>query len=168
MISSISLFRSTALRLTISAILNSGMNRMQILQGCQAISIAIFGCWGDPNDKTYYGGEYYAEMLKRAYPAVKAANPQAIVLNGGLLLDCDPRYPPPGKDCLPADFWRVYYTIKVQLISISWLSMVIRIMGNHMMVILGKVSVPKLSMKTTQVFKAAAANWLEKSTFCAM
>jgi hypothetical protein len=64
---------------------------------------SVFGCWGDPKD-TYYGGGYYAEMLKRAYPAAKAANPQAIVMNGGLLLDCDPRYPPPGKDCLPAKF----------------------------------------------------------------
>ncbi len=63
----------------------------------------IFGCWGDPNDP-YYGGGYYAELLKRAYPATKAANPHAIVMNGGLLLDCDPRYPPPGKDCLPAKF----------------------------------------------------------------
>ena len=62
-----------------------------------------FGCWGDPNDP-YYGGGYYAELLKRAYPATKAANPHAIVMNGGLLLDCDPRYPPPGKDCLPAKF----------------------------------------------------------------
>jgi hypothetical protein len=72
--------------------------------GLSADIQAIFGCWADPNDKTYYGGEYYAEMLKRAYPAAKAANPQAIVMNGGLLLDCDPRYPPPGKDCLPAKF----------------------------------------------------------------
>ncbi len=64
---------------------------------------SVFGCWGNPNDP-YYGGGYYAELLKRAYPAAKAANPQAIVMNGGLLLDCDPRYPPPGKDCLPAQF----------------------------------------------------------------
>jgi hypothetical protein len=66
---------------------------------------SIFGCWGNPNDP-YYGGGYYAELLKRAYPATKAANPQAIVLNGGLLLDCDPRYaPPPNKtNCLPAQF----------------------------------------------------------------
>jgi hypothetical protein len=30
-------------------------------------------------------------MLKVAYPAIKAADPKAQVLNGGLLLDCDPR-----------------------------------------------------------------------------
>jgi len=64
---------------------------------------SIFGCWADPKDP-YYGGGYYAELLKRAYPAAKRANPQAVVLNGGLLLDCDPRYPPPGKTCLPAQF----------------------------------------------------------------
>ena len=44
-----------------------------------------FGCWGDKND-TYYGGRYYAEMLKVAYPAIKAADPQAQVLIGGLML----------------------------------------------------------------------------------
>ena len=63
----------------------------------------IYGCWANPNDP-YYGGGYYAELLKRAYPAAKAANPMVKVMNGGLLLDCDPRYPPAGKDCLPAQF----------------------------------------------------------------
>jgi hypothetical protein len=51
-----------------------------------------FGCWGDENDE-YYGGGYYAEMLRWAYPAIKAADPHAQVLIGGLLLDCDPRVP---------------------------------------------------------------------------
>ena len=55
----------------------------------------LSGCWGDPTDP-YYGGGYYAEMLKAAYPQIKAANPQAQVLLGGLLLDCDPR---PGAGC---------------------------------------------------------------------
>ena len=54
-----------------------------------------YGCWGNPND-AYYGGGYYAEMLKAAYPQIKAADPQAQVLVGGLLLDCDPR---PGAGC---------------------------------------------------------------------
>ena len=49
-----------------------------------------FGCWGDPNDP-YYGGEYFAEMLKQVYPAMKSANPHAQVILGGLLLGCDPR-----------------------------------------------------------------------------
>jgi hypothetical protein len=48
-----------------------------------------FGCWGDASDP-YYGGEYFAEMLQAVYPRIKAADPQAQVLVGGLLLDCDP------------------------------------------------------------------------------
>jgi len=62
-----------------------------------------FWCWGDASDE-YYGGGYFAEMLKAAYPAIKAADPQAKVVIGGLLLDCDPRNPPPGKDCKPSRF----------------------------------------------------------------
>ncbi len=56
----------------------------------------IMGCWGDAGD-AYYGGGYYAEMLKVAYPAIKAVDPQAQVLIGGLLLDCDPA----DADCTP-------------------------------------------------------------------
>ena len=48
----------------------------------------VFGCWGDPDDP-YYGGGYYADMLKVAYPKIKEGNPNAKVLNGGLLLDND-------------------------------------------------------------------------------
>ncbi|HNS49569.1 MAG TPA: hypothetical protein PKO09_00110 [Anaerolineae bacterium] len=66
-------------------------------------SNSVFGCWGDANDP-YYGGGYYAEMLKRAYPAIKAADAGAQVVLGGLLLDCDPTHPPEGKDCFPARF----------------------------------------------------------------
>jgi hypothetical protein len=51
-----------------------------------------FGCWGNADDP-YYGGGYYAEMLKTTYPQVKAADPASQVLVGGLLLDCDPRLP---------------------------------------------------------------------------
>jgi hypothetical protein len=47
---------------------------------------SVFGCWGD-GSYPYFGGEYYAQMLKAAYPAIKAADPQAQVLLGGLLLD---------------------------------------------------------------------------------
>ena len=64
---------------------------------------SIFWCWGDEDDD-YYGGGYFAEMLKVAYPAIKAADPQAKVVVGGLLLDCNPRNPPPGKDCKPSLF----------------------------------------------------------------
>ncbi len=51
-----------------------------------------YGCWGDPNDE-FYGGEYYGEMLKVIYPVVKAANPNAKVIVGGLLLMCSPDLP---------------------------------------------------------------------------
>jgi hypothetical protein len=63
----------------------------------------IFGCWGEDSDP-YYGGGYYANMLKHVYPAIKATDPSAQVIIGGLLLDCDPTNPPPGKDCKPAKF----------------------------------------------------------------
>lgn len=45
-----------------------------------------YGCWGR-TDQDLYGGQGYGELLKAAYPAIKAANPHAQVLNGGLLLD---------------------------------------------------------------------------------
>lgn len=64
---------------------------------------SIYGCWGDDTD-AYYGGGYYAEMLKQVYPQVKAANPQVQLLVGGLLLDCDPVNPPPGEQCIPAGY----------------------------------------------------------------
>lgn len=66
-------------------------------------SPALFWCWGDESDE-YYGGGYFAEMLKSAYPAIKAADPRAKVVIGGLLLDCDPRNPPAGKDCKSSQF----------------------------------------------------------------
>ena len=64
---------------------------------------SLFGCWGDPDD-AYYGGEYYAEMLKEVYPAIKEADPEAQVIVGGLLLNCDPTHPPPDRDCKPGKF----------------------------------------------------------------
>jgi hypothetical protein len=63
-----------------------------------AQSESPYGCWGDPADD-YYGGGYYAGVLKSVYPLVKMTNPQAYVVVGGLLLDCDPEDPPGGKDC---------------------------------------------------------------------
>ncbi len=69
-----------------------------------------FGCWGETQE-TYFGGEYYAEVLKVVYPQIKAADPQAQVIVGGLLLDCDPNNPPedrsnPGtfRDCSSSRF----------------------------------------------------------------
>ena len=52
-----------------------------------------FGCWGVKGDP-YLGGEYYADMLRVVYPRIKAADPQAQVVVGGLLLSCDPLNPP--------------------------------------------------------------------------
>jgi hypothetical protein len=45
----------------------------------------VFGCWGDIDDP-YYGGQHYGEMLKVVSPAIKAADPSAKVITGGLLL----------------------------------------------------------------------------------
>jgi hypothetical protein len=64
---------------------------------------SVFGCWGDEDD-SYYGGGYYAEMLKAVYPAIKEVDPQAQVVIGGLLLDCDPTNPPAGRECKPSHF----------------------------------------------------------------
>lgn len=44
-----------------------------------------FGCWGDKNDE-YYGGERYGRMLRVVTPAIRAADPAAKVIFGGLLL----------------------------------------------------------------------------------
>ncbi len=51
---------------------------------------SLWGCWGDDADTTGYGGGYYADMLEAVYPRVKDANPNAQVVLGGLLMDCDP------------------------------------------------------------------------------
>lgn len=73
-------------------------------------SEAPFGCWGETGDP-YYGGRAYADILKAIYPKIKQANPQAQVLVGGLLMNCDPVNPPetePGsgqfKDCVPSRY----------------------------------------------------------------
>jgi hypothetical protein len=67
-----------------------------------------FGCWGD-HDAPDFGGGYYAQMLQVVYPQIKLADPQAHVLIGGLLLECDPDNPPTdtsgqAKDCGSAHF----------------------------------------------------------------
>lgn len=63
----------------------------------------IFGCWGDDDDP-YYGGGYYAEMLKVVYPAIKEIDPRVQVLIGGLLLAQDPTWPA-SPDPLPGRFF---------------------------------------------------------------
>ncbi|MCU0489924.1 MAG: hypothetical protein MUE67_13375, partial [Anaerolineales bacterium] len=62
-----------------------------------------FGCWGEPSE-AYYGGQYYAQVLKQVYPKMKAANSEINVLIGGLLMDCDPVNPPAGKDCSMSNY----------------------------------------------------------------
>ncbi len=59
-----------------------------------------WGCWGD-DAEPYFGGEYYAEMLKVAYPAIKSADPNAKVMIGSLLLDCHPDHESLGLYCSP-------------------------------------------------------------------
>ena len=63
------------------------------------------GCWGESTE-TNFGGKHYADMLKQVTPKVHAADPNAKVLVGGLLLDCDPNNPPPNRTdgCLPSKF----------------------------------------------------------------
>jgi hypothetical protein len=67
-----------------------------------------YGCWGDSGDADF-GGGYYAQMLRVVYPQIKSADPQAHVLIGGLLLDCNPDNPPTNasgqaKDCSSGRF----------------------------------------------------------------
>ncbi len=45
-----------------------------------------FGCWGDVADP-YYGGERYGRMLRAVVPSIRAVNPYAQIVIGGLLLD---------------------------------------------------------------------------------
>jgi hypothetical protein len=49
----------------------------------------LWGCWGDYREP-YFGGQYYGNMLATVIPYIKQANPNVKILNGGLLLDCDP------------------------------------------------------------------------------
>ncbi len=46
----------------------------------------FYGCWGNA-EEPFYGGKHYGEMLKVAYPAIKEADPSAVVMNGGLLIE---------------------------------------------------------------------------------
>jgi hypothetical protein len=51
--------------------------------------LSNFGCWGDPS-QAYYGGQYYGSVLAAVIPYIKQANPNVKIMNGGLLLACDP------------------------------------------------------------------------------
>lgn len=46
----------------------------------------FFGCWGNIEDP-YYGGEHYGHMLQVVTPAIKAIDPNAQIVIGGLALD---------------------------------------------------------------------------------
>jgi len=71
----------------------------------------IYGCWGDLNDP-YYGGGHYAAMLKVVYPRIKAADPAAQIIMGGLLLECDPATTTPGVNCINERRWKSGYFLE--------------------------------------------------------
>lgn len=48
-----------------------------------------FGCWGNREDAAFYGGEAYGNMLRQVYDAIKAVDPTATVVLGGLMLTGD-------------------------------------------------------------------------------
>lgn len=50
---------------------------------------AEWGCWGNDSDP-FFGGQYFGDMLASVYTAIKQADPNAQVLLGGLLMDCNP------------------------------------------------------------------------------
>lgn len=76
----------------------------------------VYGCWGRNDSRSwykgdaYYAGKYFSKVLKSVYPKVKSANPEAKVLIGGLLMDCDPVNPPidpktgSKKDCTSSKY----------------------------------------------------------------
>jgi hypothetical protein len=64
---------------------------------------SVFGCWGDGGDKEYYGGDHYGNMLKVVSPVIRAANPQAKILIGSLLLERPTSTPEQDQ---PEDFLR--------------------------------------------------------------
>jgi hypothetical protein len=68
-------------------------------------SDSLFGCWGVQEDE-YFGGGHYAEMLKVVYPRMKAADPGAVVMMSGLLLECDPYTMEIGVDCRNEERWK--------------------------------------------------------------
>jgi hypothetical protein len=74
---------------------------------------AGYGCWAETKDvDKFYGGGYYAEMLKHVYPAIKSVDPSSKVVIGGLLLNCDPTNigkeggcKPEEENVIPANFF---------------------------------------------------------------
>ncbi|MHB0988063.1 MAG: hypothetical protein ACYC3P_05265 [Bellilinea sp.] len=64
-------------------------------------SANVYGCWGEDPDNTddTYGGKYYGTMLAQVYPQIKAANPNAQLVMGSLLMMCNPRDTDPQGSC---------------------------------------------------------------------
>jgi hypothetical protein len=60
--------------------------------GCGTLGI---GGFGDAKDE-FYGGARFTDLLAKATPAIKAADPGATVVAGGLMLGCN--------DCPPQKF----------------------------------------------------------------
>lgn len=46
---------------------------------------SFYGCWGNADDKTFYGGKQYGEAIKVAGAAIRAADPSAKIVIGGLI-----------------------------------------------------------------------------------
>jgi hypothetical protein len=63
-----------------------------------AVNDMPFGCWGRPGTPDY-GGRAFGDMLKVVSPAIKAADPKATVIFGGLLMGCGVD----GGDCQSLD-----------------------------------------------------------------
>jgi hypothetical protein len=49
----------------------------------------VFGCWGDQTAPDF-GGDYFGSMLATVIPYMRQANPNIKIVNGGLLLNCNP------------------------------------------------------------------------------
>lgn len=66
---------------------------------------SVYGCWGDIS-KPDYGGSYYGEMLKVVGPAIRQADPKAVIWMSGLLLDSPntPATDPEGQKGCPECF----------------------------------------------------------------
>ncbi|GAB4580748.1 MAG: hypothetical protein Fur0022_34900 [Anaerolineales bacterium] len=77
-------------------------NEPDVYPGHVSSATSPFGCLGDITDTTYYGGAFYTALLQAVYPRVKQANPNAQVVLGGLLLDCNPLVDP--NTCVSARY----------------------------------------------------------------
>ena len=65
---------------------------MNYLANSFGTSVTAYEIWNEPDDPSWWSGtaEQYASLLKAAYGAVKAANPDALVILGGLTANDSP------------------------------------------------------------------------------